>query len=74
MEGQFERAKGAGAADTLLLGFLCLTIMVLTHVAERVHLFPGMDGARQTVPVTTSILSVPYLLCAFDRWHDLDQL
>jgi hypothetical protein len=26
----------------LLLGFVCLTIMVFTHAAERLHLFPGM--------------------------------
>jgi uncharacterized membrane protein YphA (DoxX/SURF4 family) len=26
----------------LLLGFVCLVIVVFTHVAERLHLFPGM--------------------------------
>jgi hypothetical protein len=59
----------------LLLGFVCLTIMVLTHIAETLRLFSGMGaGAWQTVPATTSILPRHAWLCAFDRWHDLDLL
>ena len=34
----------------LLLGFLCLTIMVVTNVAERVHLFPGMGWGSPDSP------------------------
>ena len=28
----------------LLLGFACLVIVVFTHVAETLHLFPGMGS------------------------------
>ena len=49
----------------LLLGFVCLTIMVFTHVAEGLHFVAGMGWACQAVPVTTSILSVPYLAVRF---------
>ena len=50
----------------LLFGFVCLAVVVLTHVAEWLRVFPG---ACEVALVITSILSVPYL----DRWHDLDQ-
>ena len=49
----------------LLLGFVCLAIVALTHVAERLHVFPGMGGACQTVPVITSTSSVPWLAQCF---------
>ena len=34
----------------LLLGFVCLTIMVLTHVAETLHLFSGMGWGLPNSP------------------------
>jgi len=45
----------------LLLGFVCLTIMILTHVAQGLHLVPGMGWGLPDSPVTSSILPVPYL-------------
>ena len=33
----------------LLSGFVCLVIVVLTHIAEMLNVFPGMGGACQTV-------------------------
>jgi hypothetical protein len=49
----------------LLFGFACLTVMVFTHVAEGLHFFSIWGWAWQTVPVTTSILSAPYLAVRF---------
>ena len=34
----------------LLLGFVCLTIMVFTHVAEGLHLVPGMGWGLPDSP------------------------
>ena len=34
----------------LLLGFVCLTTMVLTHVAERLRLFSGMGWGLPDSP------------------------
>jgi hypothetical protein len=34
----------------LLLGFVCLTIMILTHVAEGLHLVPGMGWGLPDSP------------------------
>jgi hypothetical protein len=34
----------------LLLGFVCLTVMVLTHVAERLHVIPGMGWGLPDSP------------------------
>jgi hypothetical protein len=34
----------------LLLGFACLTIMVFTHVAEGLHLVPGMGWGLPDSP------------------------
>jgi uncharacterized membrane protein HdeD (DUF308 family) len=34
----------------LLLGFVCLTVMVFTHVAERLHLSPGMGWGLPNSP------------------------
>jgi hypothetical protein len=34
----------------LLLGFACLAIVVFTHVAERLHLFPGMGWGLPASP------------------------
>ena len=34
----------------LLLGFVCLTMMVFTHVAERLRLFPGMGWGLSDSP------------------------
>jgi hypothetical protein len=39
-----EEANGAMTVGRWLplLGFICLAIVVFTHVAEELHLFPGM--------------------------------
>jgi hypothetical protein len=34
----------------LSLGFICLTIMVFTHVAKRLHLIPGMGWGLPDSP------------------------
>jgi hypothetical protein len=34
----------------LLLGFVCLAIMVVTHVAEKLHVFPGMGWGLPDSP------------------------
>jgi hypothetical protein len=49
----------------LLSGFVCLVIVVLTHIAEMLNVFPGMGWACQTVPVITSISSVRCLAACF---------
>ncbi len=45
----------------LLVGFLCLALMVLTHVAERLQLFPGMgwglpDSHGHYLDLTSAVL------------------
>jgi len=59
----------------LLFGFVCLTVMVFTHVAEGLHLFSGygVGLARQPRSLPRFCQRRAWL-CAFDRWHDLDQL
>ncbi len=49
----------------LLVGFVCLAIVVFTHIAETLHVFPGMGWACQTAPATTSTLPVPSLAVRF---------
>jgi hypothetical protein len=49
----------------LLLGFVCLAVVVLTHVAEWLRVFPGMGWACEVALVITSILSVLYLAARF---------
>ena len=34
----------------LLFGFVCLTIMVLTHIAEGLHLLPGLGWGLSDSP------------------------
>jgi hypothetical protein len=34
----------------LLLGFVCLAITVVTHVAEKLHVFPGMGWGLPDSP------------------------
>lgn len=34
----------------LLLGFVCLAIVVLTHVAEELHMLPGMGWGLPDSP------------------------
>ena len=34
----------------LLFGFICLVIVVFTHVAERLHIFPGMGWGLPDSP------------------------
>jgi hypothetical protein len=34
----------------LLLGFVCLVIVVVTHVAEKLHVFPGMGWGLPDSP------------------------
>jgi hypothetical protein len=34
----------------LLLGFVCLAIVVFTHVAEKLHVFPGMGWGLPDSP------------------------
>ncbi len=51
----------------LILGFVCLTIMVFTHVAERLLLFSGMGWGLPHSPghFTISIFSAPCLAVRF---------
>ena len=46
----------------LLFGFVCLAVVVLTHVAEWLRVFPG---ACEVALVITSILSMLYLAVHF---------
>jgi hypothetical protein len=48
--------------------------MVFTHVAETLRLFSGMGLglAKQSRPLHRFRQRRAW--CAFDRWHDLDQL
>jgi hypothetical protein len=39
-----------GGRWLLLLGFACLAVVVFTHVAERLHLFPGMGWGLPESP------------------------
>jgi hypothetical protein len=49
----------------LLLGFACLAIVVFTHVAERLHLFPGMGWGLPASPGHYLDLVSAALGCAF---------
>jgi hypothetical protein len=42
--------KSKAGRCLLLLGFVCLTIMVFTHVAETLRLFSGMGWGLQNSP------------------------
>ena len=68
--------RGLGAMTVgrclLLLGFICLTIMVLTHVAERFRLFSGMgcglpDSPGHYLDFVSAMLG-PMLLIAGMIW------
>ena len=39
-----------GGRWLLLLGVTCLAIMVLSHVAEKLHVFPGMGWGLPNSP------------------------
>jgi hypothetical protein len=59
----------------LLLGFVCLAVVVLTHLPERLRVFPGMGwGLRSSPGHYLGFVSAVLGCAAFDRWHDLDQL
>lgn len=51
----------------LLVGFLCLALMVFTHIAERLHLFPGMgwglpDSQGHYLDLTSAVLGCALLI------------
>jgi hypothetical protein len=51
----------------LLLGFICLVIVVFTHVAERLHIFPGMgwglpDSPGHYLDLVSAILGFALLI------------
>jgi hypothetical protein len=51
----------------LLLGFVCLAIVVLTHVAEELHMFPGMgwgspDSPGHYLDFTSAVLACALLI------------
>ena len=46
----------------LLLGFVCLTIMVLTHVAETLRLFSGMGWGSPNVDLASAVLGCAFLI------------
>jgi hypothetical protein len=49
----------------LLLGFVCLAMMVFTHLAERLRLFSGMGWGLPDSPGHYLDLSAPYLAVGF---------
>ena len=58
-----------------ILGCACLLVMVLTHVAERLHLLPGMGWGLPNSPghyidLLSAVSGVALLLAAFivRRW------
>src|SRR5262245_61336855 len=64
--------RGAVSIWRVLLIFcaVCLTIVVLTHVAERLHLFPGMGWGQPTsigafIDLVSAILGCALLLLGF---------
>jgi hypothetical protein len=51
----------------LLLGFVCLAIVVLTHVAEELHILPGMgwglpDSPGHYLDLTSAVLACALLI------------
>src|SRR5260370_5647316 len=53
-----------------IFGVICLTIVVLTHVAETLHLFPGMGWGQPTsighyIDLVSAILGCALLLLGF---------
>jgi hypothetical protein len=38
-----------------VLGVVCLVIVLFTHIAERLQIFPGMGRGLPHSPATTSI-------------------
>jgi hypothetical protein len=58
----------------LLFGFVSLAVMVFTHVAEGLHLFSSMGWLAKQSRSLPRFCQCCTWLCAFDRWHDLDQL
>jgi hypothetical protein len=59
----------------LLLGFVCLAVVVLAHVAEWLRVFPSTGwGLRSSPGHYLDFVSAILWLHPFDRWHDLDQL
>ena len=51
----------------LLLGFVCLAIVVLTHVAEELHMLPGMgwglpDSPGHYLDFTSAVLACALLI------------
>ncbi len=54
----------------VLAGCACLVVMALTHVAEALHLLPGMGGGLPNSPghyldLISAIAGVVLLLAAF---------
>jgi hypothetical protein len=51
----------------LLFGFVCLAIMVFTHIAEKLHLFPGVswglpDGPGHYLDLVSALLGSMLLI------------
>jgi hypothetical protein len=55
MSAMLVRDSRTVGRSLLLGGFVCLAIVVFTHVAEKLRLFPVMGWACQIVLVITSI-------------------
>ena len=58
-------------SERLLLcaGFGCLAVVVLTHIAERIHFFPGMGWGQPDSPghyldLVSAIAGIALLLAA----------
>jgi len=46
--------------------------VVLTHIAENLHVFPGMGWGLPNSRLLRRFRQCSAWLCAFDRWHDVD--
>lgn len=58
-------------------GVVCIVIVVLTHVAEHWHIFPGMgwgqpNSAGHYLDLSSAILGVALLLAAF-VWRQISK-
>ncbi len=57
----------------LILGLICLAIVVLTHIAERLHVLPGMgwglpDSPGHYLDLASAILGAVSLTLGLAGW------
>ena len=57
----------------LLAAVICLTVMVLAHIAERLHIFPAMGWGLPNSPghyldLTSAVLGVALSVVALITW------